>query len=159
MSSLDVVRGFYDAFTRRDGDAMAAVYADEATFSDPVFPGLRGREIGAMWRMLCGRAHDLVVTASGIEGDDTRVRAHWEATYTFSATGRKVHNVVDATFELANGRVVRHVDDFDFWRWSRMALGTPGLLLGWSPIVRNKVRAQARAGLDAFLAKDRATST
>lgn len=156
MSGVELVRGFYDAFARRDGDAMAIVYADDATFRDPVFPDLRGAEVGAMWRMLCGRAKDLAVTASGIEGDDARVRAHWEATYTFSATGRKVHNVVDATFDLANGRVVRHVDDFDFWRWSRMALGAPGLLLGWSPVVRNKVRSQARAGLDAFMAKARA---
>jgi ketosteroid isomerase-like protein len=156
VSGVDLVRGFYEAFARRDGDAMAAVYADDATFRDPVFPDLRGAEVGAMWRMLCGRAKDLVVTASGIEGDDARVRAHWEATYTFSATGRKVHNVVDATFDVENGRVVRHVDDFDFWRWSRMALGASGLLLGWSPVVRNKVRAQARAGLDAFMAKARA---
>ena len=76
-----------------------------------------------------------------------------EATYTFAATGRRVHNVIDAEFRFENGLIIEHTDRFDFWRWSRMALGAPGMLLGWTPIVRNKVRGQARAGLDAFLAK------
>ena len=40
-----------------------------------------------------------------------------------------------------------------FRSWSRQALGTPGLLLGWSPFLRNKVRATAAANLKRFLAK------
>ena len=39
--------------------------------------------------------------------DDRGGSAHWEAWYTFSATGRKVHNVVEANFEFADGRVLR----------------------------------------------------
>ena len=80
--------------------------------------------------------------------------AHWEPTYLFSATGRVVHNVIDARFEFdAQGLISRHTDRFDFWRWSRQALGAPGLLLGWSPFLRAKVRAQAAASLRRFLAK------
>jgi len=30
----------------------------------------------------------------------------------------------------------------------------PGLLLGWTPFLRNRVRAQAAAGLRRFLAQD-----
>ena len=37
-----VADAFYGAFARREGAAMAALYSDHATFSDPVFPGLRG---------------------------------------------------------------------------------------------------------------------
>ncbi|MDB5894551.1 MAG: snoaL-like protein, partial [Rhodoferax sp.] len=36
--------------------------------------------------------------------------------------------------------------------WSRQALGAPGMLLGWTPMLRNKVRAQAAANLRKFLA-------
>ena len=46
--------------------------------------------------------------------------------------------------------VIRHVDRFDFWRWSRQALGAPGWLLGWTSLLRGKVRAQAAKGLAAF---------
>lgn len=151
--NADLVTRFYESFAKRDGDAMAAAYAPDATFSDPVFPDLKGKEVGSMWRMLCKRGKDLAVTFRDVQADDRTGKAHWEATYTFSGTGRHVHNVIDATFEFENGLIKRHVDQFDLWRWSKMALGAPGLLLGWSPIVRNKVQKQARAGLEVFMAK------
>jgi hypothetical protein len=81
-------------------------------------------------------------------------RAHWDAHYRFSATGRLVDNSIDARFEFnPAGQIVRHQDRFDFWRWSRQALGTPGWLLGWTPLLRNKVRRQAGANLQRFLLK------
>lgn len=131
---------------------MASSYADRARFSDPVFPDLDAAEARAMWRMLTRRAQDFSLTFSGVSADDTRGRAHWEATYLFSATGRRVHNVIDAEFEFEGGKIVRHVDRFDFWRWSRMALGPTGVLLGWTPLLQKKVQATARKGLDRFLA-------
>ena len=148
-----LIRRFYEAFARGDGAAMAACYAPDVHFSDPVFTDLRGARAGAMWKMLTGRAADLKVEASAFRADDRAGSAHWEAWYTFSATGRAVHNVIEARFEFRDGLIVRHADTFDFWRWTRMALGLPGVLLGWSPLVQNKVRGQAAKGLDAFLAK------
>jgi hypothetical protein len=47
--------------------------------------------------------------------------------------------------------VVVHEDHFDFWRWSRQALGPVGLLLAWTGWLRRKVQAQARKGLDRYL--------
>jgi hypothetical protein len=47
--------------------------------------------------------------------------------------------------------IVSHHDSFDFWRWSRQALGAPGLLLGWSPVLRNQVRKQANTSLRKYL--------
>jgi ketosteroid isomerase-like protein len=145
-----LIERFYEAFARRDADAMVACYHDDIRFSDPVFPDLEGARAGNMWRMLCGRASDLKVEASAIEADETTARAHWEAWYTFSATGRKVHNVVEARFRLRDGKIVEHRDSFPLWKWTRMALGPSGVLLGWTPLVRNKLRARAAAGLDEF---------
>ncbi len=146
-----LIRKFYDAFARLDGEAMAACYAPDVRFSDPVFPDLQGPRAGGMWKMLAARAKDFKLDASGFRADDRAGEAHWEAWYTFSGTGRSVHNVIDARFEFRDGLIVRHDDRFDFWRWSRQALGLPGVLLGWSPMLRNKVRAQAAKGLDLYL--------
>jgi ketosteroid isomerase-like protein len=151
---VERIQGFYEAFQRRDGGAMAACYHPDVRFSDPVFPDLRGARAGAMWQMLCASAKDLAIEPSGVSFADGVGRAHWEARYTFSVTGRPVHNVIDATFRFADdGRIVEHTDVFDFWRWSRQALGWRGWALGWTPIVRNAVRGQAKKGLDAWLAK------
>ncbi len=145
-----LITRFYEGFQRHDAEAMAACYTPDVLFSDPAFGELRGPRAGNMWRMLTGRAADLVVTFRDVEADDHAGRAHWEATYTFSATKRAVHNVIDATFAFEGGLISRHADHFDFWRWSRMALGPAGLFLGWTPLLANKVRTQALRGLDAF---------
>ena len=79
--------------------------------------------------------------------DGTTGSAHWDADYTFSLTGRQVHNVIDATFELRDGKIVRHKDVFDLWRWAGMALGAKGKLLGWAPPVQNAIRKQGMKGL------------
>ncbi len=151
----ELIQRFYAAFAKRDGDQMAACYAPDAHFSDPVFPDLRGGEPGAMWRMLTGRAADLEVKLLEHEADDERGSAHWLADYTFSTTGRKVHNDVRAQFRFKDGLIAEHRDAFSFYAWSRQALGPAGLALGWTPLIHGKVKRQARAGLDEFLARGR----
>ncbi len=148
--NVALIERFYAAFARRDAPAMAACYTPDAHFTDPVFD-VAGPEVGAMWSMLCARAGDLRIEWRDVRADDATGSAHWEPRYTFSATGRPVHNVIDSAFTFAAGRIARHVDTFDLWRWSRMALGAKGALLGWSPFVRNAIRAQARRGLDAWM--------
>ena len=144
---------FYTAFARREADCMAAMYAEDAIFSDPVFPELRGAQIGWMWHMLCHRGKDLALHHELLEVSDTGGRVRWEARYTFGATGRKVHNQIDASFAFRDGLIVRHVDDFDFWRWSAQALGVPGKMFGWNRFLRNKVSAQALRGLETYTAR------
>jgi len=156
--NVALLDGFYSAFARRDGAAMAASYAPDARFTDPVFT-VRGAQVGAMWSMLCERGRDLQLEWRDIRADDATGSAHWEPRYTFSATGRPVHNVIDSAFTFKAGLIASHVDTFDLWRWSRMALGARGVLLGWSPWVRKAIQAQARGGLDAWMQRHpRATS-
>jgi hypothetical protein len=63
-----------------------------------------------------------------------------------------VHNVVSAQFTFEDGLIATHSENYDFWRWSRQALGSTGLMMGWSPMLRNQVRRQARGKLQRFLA-------
>lgn len=149
----ELLQRFYAAFDARDGDAMAACYAPGARFHDPVFGDLTGEQAGAMWRMLTGRAADLTVELAEHDADDDTGAARWIARYTFAQTGRSVINDIQATFRFTDGLISEHVDRFSFWAWSRQALGPAGALLGWTPLLRGKVSAQARAGLDEFMAQ------
>jgi ketosteroid isomerase-like protein len=148
-ANADLIERFYGAFGARDGAAMAACYVPDAVFSDPVFGELRGADPGRMWIMLTGRAQDLAITLESHEAGDAAGSAHWLADYTFAATGRRVHNDVMARFVFRDGLIAEHHDAFSFHQWSRQALGPAGLLLGWTPMLRNKVRGQALAGLAA----------
>ncbi|MBL9040244.1 MAG: nuclear transport factor 2 family protein [Myxococcales bacterium] len=148
-----VADAFYGAFARREGAAMAALYSDNATFSDPVFPGLRGAEVGSMWKMLTERSRDFRLTHKIVEVKGNVVVVDWEAHYTFSATGRSVHNIIRGELTIENGKIVAHVDHFDLYRWMRMALGPKGVLLGWLPPVQAALRGKARAGLSDYMSK------
>ncbi|WP_327439766.1 nuclear transport factor 2 family protein [Pseudomonas donghuensis] len=147
-----LITRFYQAFQRLDAEAMAACYSDDIVFSDPAFGTLRGKDAGDMWRMLTTRAKDFSLTFDSVRADERSASAHWVARYLFSQTGRIVVNDIQARFVLRDGKICEHHDSFDLWRWSRQALGTSGLLLGWSPLVQGKVRAQAQKGLRAFQA-------
>jgi ketosteroid isomerase-like protein len=150
-----LIHGFYTCFQQLDANGMIECYAPDVVFSDEVFVDLRGKEAGAMWHMLASRARDFSLIFRDVKADDQHGSAHWEATYLFSKTGRMVTNVIDSEFEFRDGLIVRQKDHFDFWRWSRRALGLPGVLLGWTPMLKQSVRATARAGLDQFIAEHR----
>ena len=155
------IEHFYNAFARLDPDGMAYCYADDVAFDDEVF-SLRGkREVMGMWRMLCFATREKCADAwklrfSDVKADALAGSAHWDAHYRFSTTGRLVDNSIDARFEFgADGRIARHRDSFDFWRWSRQALGAPGVLLGWTPMLRAKIRTRAAGNLRRFIESER----
>lgn len=156
------IETFYTAFARLDSDAMQACYTEDAQFDDEVF-SLRGRrQVAGMWRMLCQATQAKGSDVWKLQYRDVRAdagggQAHWDAHYRFSSTGRIVDNSIDARFTFnPQGQITSHRDRFDFWAWSRQALGAPGYLLGWTPLLRAKVRRQAGKTLARFLASDTA---
>lgn len=158
QANAELLKKFYSAFAALDADTMASCYHDNAEFQDPAFSLHGKKEIAAMWAMLCTAVKEKGRDVWRFEYSDIATeqetgRAHWEPYYRFSATGRMVHNIIDASFIFKDGLIISHIDHFDFWRWSKQALGTSGAMLGWSSFLRKKVRAQAAANLAAFMAK------
>jgi len=147
----DLIKSFYTSFQKLDAEGMVRCYHPDIRFSDPVFPALSKTDVGEMWRMLCSQAKNFDLTFDSIEANQQVGKAHWEAQYDFSATGRRVHNRIDAEFEFKDGKIIKHTDTFNFWKWSSMALGPVGSLLGWTPLLRRKVQKQARERLVRFM--------
>ena len=153
MEPADVITELYEALSRRDHEAMAACYHDEATFTDPVFEELEGPEVAAMWHMLCEQGTDLRVSYDNVRADGDTGSATWEARYTFGASGRKIHNEISSTFTFQDGLIKTQVDEFDLYRWTRQAVGWSGALIGWTKKARSQVRQIAEDNLDRFLEK------
>jgi ketosteroid isomerase-like protein len=158
LANKETIERLYAAFADRNGAAMTACYAPGAHFRDPAFGDLEGDDIGAMWRMLTGRARDLEITLREHEADESAGTAHWLARYTFS-TGRPVENDIHARFGFdQDGLITDHVDDFDFGKWASQALGPKGHLVALLPPLRNKARAQALAQLTTFKREETGSS-
>ena len=151
-ANAQLLQRLYDAFAAKDAATMVACYAPDAQFNDPIFD-LHGPEVGAMWTMFCERGRDMKLEWRDISADDATGAAHWEPRYTFSVTGRPVYNRIDSAFTFRDGLISTQRDTFDLWRWSRMALGVKGALLGWTPMVRNAIRSEARRNFDNWRAR------
>ena len=133
---------------------MKECYKPDAEFSDPVFTDLKGKQIGAMWHMLCLAGKDLQITLRECQADDKSGSCTWEAVYTFSRTGRKVHNKINSSFVFEDGLIKLQKDNFDFYKWSAMALGPAGIFFGWLPLLKNKIRSNANQSLKEFIKKN-----
>ncbi|MEO1257907.1 MAG: nuclear transport factor 2 family protein [Bacteroidota bacterium] len=154
QANKKVIEQFYTAFQNGDVEKMIACYHTKIVFEDPAFGVLKGAEAGSMWRMLIERGKgNIDISYSDVQADEQNGSAHWEAKYPFSKTGRKVHNKIDASFQFKDGKIIQHTDKFDLWKWSSMALGMSGTLLGWTPFMRNKIKQLSRGLLKKYMEK------
>ena len=118
-----LIERLYGAFGECNGAAMTACYARDAHFRDPAFGDLEGDDVGAMWRMLTGRAND-----------------------------------IRAKFRFADGLIADHIDEFDFRRWAKQALGPSGNLVALLPPLRAKARAKALDQLAVYKREETGSS-
>jgi len=155
MDNTDIITQFYQSFSDGDAEGMVKFYADDVIFQDPAFGELKGDDAKNMWRMLIQNSKGKIrITFVDVKADAHAGSAHWIATYVFSKTGRPVVNKIAARFEFRDGKITRHTDHFDLWKWSSQALGLPGYLLGWSSFMKNKIQHQANSLLKKYNASE-----
>ena len=149
----ELITRFYSSFQKLDAEGMNACYSENPIFNDQVFGVIEGEDVRKMWRMLCKNARDFSLTFGNIQSvDEEYWTCNWTARYTFSASGRKVVNNVKAHMRIQDGKITEHSDLFDIWKWSRQALGLPGVLLGWTGFMKRRIRQKALQRLDTFKA-------
>jgi len=140
-----LLQRFYDALARRDGETMAAMYSDDATFEDEVFR-LRGADIGKMWIGLTRRAKDFSLAYTIARADRDRGVVELTARYLFGGK-RPVVNVILSELELEGGKIRRHVDRFDFPRWIGQAIGPWAKPLARFALFQKVIQRKAARGL------------
>lgn len=150
METAELIETFYTGLKESDGEKMISCYHDNVVFEDPAFGKLEGDIAKKMWLMLCKKGKGLKVEYSNIRANETRGSAHWEAWYTFSKTGRPIHNIIDATFEFKDSKIIKHTDVFDLHKWASQAMGWKGKLLGGTNFFKKKLHQQTKATLDKF---------
>lgn len=150
-SNSQLIERFYLAFAKKDFKTMVACYHQEIKFSDPAFGELKGAEVAKMWEMLLTRSKDLNIEFSDVDASDISGSANWVATYTFSKTGNKVINRIQARFEFKDNLIIKHTDIFDLHTWFVSAFGWKGFLFSAIPFLKNKFKQQVKRTLNHFI--------
>ncbi|MFY0481561.1 nuclear transport factor 2 family protein [Flavobacterium sp. PLA-1-15] len=151
-----LIEEFYAGFATGNAKTMASCYHIDIVFEDPAFGKLEGQDVLDMWEMLIEKSKgNMKIEFSDVRADELSGSVKWVATYNFSKTNRNVVNVIRASFVFKDGLIIKHTDEFDFWKWSKQALGLPGYLLGWSGFMQQKVRQNALQSLRYYQSKKR----
>ena len=150
-----LINQFYGSFNDLDSRGMSRCYHQSLTFEDPAFGEMNHYDTCMMWQMLCEsqKGKEFEVTHRDLKVNGEEATVTWEAHY-FFRTGRKVHNVINASFKFQDGLIVDHRDRFNLYKWSRMALGMQGLLVGWTPFFKSGLEKQTRRMLEKYKAKN-----
>ena len=104
--------------------------------------------------ILARNSYEPISSLTDISFDEKSGKAKWEAFYTFSQTGKKVHNKISASFEFKDGLIVKHTDDFNLHTWAKQAMGIKGLVLGGTSFFKNKLHEKTNALLDKFITQN-----
>jgi len=155
MTNTDLINKFYESFANADVVGMVNCYDNNIVFSDPAFGELKGSDAKNMWRMLLSRSKDIKITFDNVKADDKTGSANWRAEYVYSQTGREVINKISAQFEFQNGKIIKHTDRFNLWRWTQQALGWKGYFLGWSLFMKKKIQKQTNQLLNLYTKRNR----
>jgi ketosteroid isomerase-like protein len=154
MSNEQIIETFYQSFSNADTEGMINCYHQNIQFQDPAFGSLKGDDVGNMWRMLIARSKNKInISFNNVRATEKTGDANWTAEYIFSQTGRKVINRVSAQFEFQDGKIIKHTDHFNFWKWTQQALGWKGYLLGWTSFMQNKIQERSKKLLNAYKEK------
>jgi limonene-1,2-epoxide hydrolase len=152
----ELLTKFYTAFANANAEEMIKCYHPNIQFQDPAFGVLNGNEVVSMWKMLIERGKgNIKIEFSDIVANQNTGEAKWIATYIFSQTNRTVVNKIYAKFEFKDELIIKHVDHFDIYKWSKQALGFKGLLLGWTTFMQNKIQENAKKSLEIYMEKSK----
>ncbi|MDX6182850.1 nuclear transport factor 2 family protein [Flavobacterium sp. Fl-77] len=150
-SNEELISKFYTAFANADAKTMCECYHPKVHFIDPAFGLLKEEQVSDMWKMLILRSKgNLKIEFSNVKADEFSGTANWVATYNFTKTNRNVINKISAEFIFQDGLIIKHVDQFDLWKWSKQAFGPTGYLLGWTGFFQKKIQEQALLSLKKF---------
>jgi hypothetical protein len=143
---LGLVERFFNAFGNGDWRTMARCYHDKASFTDPIFPDLRGEQIVYYWHQWFKENEGIKLNYSQLFADERKAQVQWNVRYTYQ--GRAVKHDATSTLAIWDDQIVRHVDEFALGGYLRQREGLLTGLLSGIPLVHQRVQRSARSRLD-----------
>lgn len=109
---------YFEAFGRRDGKALEALYRPDATFKDDMFDLSKRSSILNMWAKAPPFA---TFTSEIVSAEGNQVKARWVVDY--EMFGNKVHNEIESTITFdAQGKISAQHERWDRTKWMSQAL-------------------------------------
>jgi limonene-1,2-epoxide hydrolase len=121
--NLETVRGFCDAFSRRDPGEILDFFTEDAVYHNMPMPPVQGKAgIKTVLDMFLKPAESVEFIVLKIaEGNDGAVLT--ERLDKFALGGKNIELPVMGVFELTDGKIAAWRDYFDMAAWTRQTSG------------------------------------
>ena len=143
-----IVEQFYAALNAKDLLTLRSLYHPKAEYNDEIF-SLNYKEILALWYSSMQPEMELVAEVHSIDQQKESIVTHWTISYTIASINKRITLDEVGRFEFQDGLIIRHTDEYSFYRWCAQAFGVAGMLASWSKWLRKKVRNQAYSSINA----------
>ena len=144
------IHRFFTAYQNKEYTTMQNCYSKDAVYNSPIYGLINAEHVKAMWEMICKTNEEESLHFEKIELlDHEYTTCDWSLAYYY--TNRRINNKIKSYLRLENGLIIEHTDAFDLYKWSRMAFGLTGLLIGWSKFFQKKIQKSTRNKLSEFI--------
>ncbi len=143
---MSAVNTFFRAYAKADPVLIGQCLHQQISFSDPLFPDLRGARALLRWHWLLRQTQDLSVQHQVIFADDRKAQLKVNVSYSWH--GRQVNLPVLTTLTIWDDLIVRHVDEYSYYEYAKQAQGLAGRVLGALPMAQSAVQRRALQAVD-----------
>lgn len=145
---------FFRSLKSKNFIQLADCYAKNATFTNPVYISLNKTLTVAMFNMYIRNAENLRLDFKNITADHHSGSAEWLITYTTAKKNKVVIKYLKSHFTFKNEKIVKQVDDFNFYNYIRQIKGATGFMFGWARLYKTSVQNSAMKELIRFKDND-----
>jgi len=136
---------FFKAVQTQDVKAIGECYHNDIEYYEPAYGKMTGPRALGYWSFFFSQVKEMQCEYDGLKINGDKGTLHIEEWYTWSATGHAVHNLVDCEFDFKDGKIFRHIDNYNLNAWAFQSLGAK--YLGWT----KKTREQEVEKFEDFL--------
>ncbi|WP_342269364.1 nuclear transport factor 2 family protein [Spiroplasma endosymbiont of Aspidapion aeneum] len=153
MSTKQIINEFYSAFKKGDYQKMNSLYGEDIIFNDSIFKDLDYLQVTSMWEMLLSKKEEskFSIEYEVLLDHNDEYYVMWSAHYLFGPKRRKVSNIVKSEMVIKDKKIALHTDVFDFYKWSKQAIGIASILFGKRKFFHNKICSVANKNLMNYI--------
>ena len=143
-SLISIVNLFFASLKSRNIEKMMEIYHSKIIYSDPLYGLLKQEDVIKRWQLLLEENVIEDIQIMDIkEYDDEYAMAHWNCTFYYTITQKKVTLSIKSFFKIENNLIIEQSDAYRLSKFISKAYGIKGLLLGWTKFMQHRVKKTA----------------
>ena len=148
ISLSEIVNEFFASLKSKNIENLKKIYHTQIMYSDPLYGLLHNEDVFKRWQFFCNENKIENIEILDIkEYDHEYAMAHWDCTFYYGITHKKVTLSIKSFFKIENNVITEQSDAYRLSKFISQAYGIKGLLFGWIKFMQHRVKRTALKNL------------